>query len=405
MAMSTDTDISQADLPASTPQRDSPDRGVDVSQIFRDERLDAGRDRGEDFSARSAADHLIEKRKSNQANRDYHEADDVIDPISIVDADGTRTDRHASATQGDARRYAEEITNYREARNKIAEDYLTQTYGEAEGAADPAATPAYEQPSEQDLIADQVRQAEARVEAARNAEQQRAATEAAVWQRVNAQHTEALAGVHMQQLKDAWAREFGDVHTDADLANLARTNPARAARAQQLAAEFSTAAQTVQARYNQEQQQVQAAHQQQQQQHAWVNYCQAHDDAFSRAHPELADPKVSYETQKEAIAYLQERGMSEDQIKQAWASDPTFRSAAAQNVLYDAVQYRLASRRAKEISSKQRLPPVSTVRPGVARDKAWVDHEQLSALGQRLGATGSVRDAAALLRARRAASR
>jgi hypothetical protein len=358
------------------------------------------RDRGEDLpSAREAADRLIQKRKDDQAKADFHEADEWTDKIQFADKDGSRANPKASATLGDTRKIAEEIGSYREQRQALAAEYLQQQHGDEGEEGDIPVSD--QQQSEADLLAHQINAQQAAAEAA---QQRAAAMELSRQQQELAKLNEARVQVHQAELRKIWQAEFSDIRTDADLSRVAQQSPARAQRAQQIVAEFTAADQIVQQRHAQEQQQ-------QQRQQQWQQFCSSEDHAFVQAHPELSDAKLAYEVQQECLSYLQDKGFSQRQIAEMYSSDPatlaqqgltSIRSAQAQAIIYDAVQHRLATRRAKQITAK-RLPPVQ--KPGVARDRAFVDHEHMKSLTDRLDRTGNVRHAAELVRARRAASR
>jgi hypothetical protein len=398
-ARMSDTDTN-TDLPI--PQRsDSPvEKGVDLGAVYRDGRLD--RHSEADVTARQGADEVIRRRKETPLGADYDFAESATDPISIVDADGTRTDRHSSFTQGDTRRVAEDIAKYREVRNKLAEDYLTAQYsGEESAAAEPTAE--QQQTTEQELVAQQVAAQESQAEAARQQQQQRAAEAERVRLQAAREFDQARQQIFAHELGQAWQAEFPDVRTDADAIRLAQTDPARAARAQQLLGQYGAAAY-----------QAHAQHIAQQQEHAqteqWARDCKAHDDAFPRSHPEITP-----ELKQEALDYLREDlHLSDAQIHAMYWLPPAqvaamgltpIRSAEAQAAILGNAKFRLAARKAKQITEKMRLPPVSTLRPGVSRDRSWVDSDRLAALGQQLETRGSVKAAAEYLKARRAASR
>jgi hypothetical protein len=84
------------------------------------------------------------------------------------------------------------------------------------------------------------------------------------------------------------------------------------------------------------------SHQQTEQRRAFGEWAKAQDDVFAKAHPELADRRVAWETMQDVREYmLEKRGMSVDRCLELWNTDPTFRSAEAQSILYDAArQYR-----------------------------------------------------------------
>jgi hypothetical protein len=147
--------------------------------------------------------------------------------------------------------------------------------------------------------------------------------------------------------------------------------------------------------------QQQQAHQQQQTQ-IWM---QQQDTSFEQDHPEWRDPAVKQKEQAQVMEYLtRERGMTMPQIEYRWNNDIAFRDAHFQAGLLDAARYHAAKARAAQVTAKiKHAPPVQ--RPGVSRDKAWIDHDNLRALESRLGVSGNARDAARLLIERRRASR
>lgn len=226
------------------------------------------------------------------AQKDFHDADAYVDPIEFRDKDGSRTDRHASAKQSDARVIAEEVARYREQRGNLVSEFLSQQASEGAEAQDTAE-------QQQQDVATAAAQQQAEIDAAR----QRAAEAEQERLRAVAELNEARQGVYAQELGRAFQNEFPDIRSDADVIRLAQTDPARAARLQQLVAHHAAATQVVAARHAQQEQQW--AQQQQ-----WQRYCSSEDGIFERQHPELKDPKISYETQQEAIAYLEEQGVS-----------------------------------------------------------------------------------------------
>ncbi len=78
------------------------------------------------------------------------------------------------------------------------------------------------------------------------------------------------------------------------------------------------------------------------------------------------------------------------------------RSAAAQKILVDAAKYRMMQKTAKAVPTRE-IPPVQ--RPGVAGPRSNQSDSNLAALSARLGKSGSLKDAAALLSARRSKGR
>ena len=205
----------------------------------------------------------------------------------------------------------------------------------------------------------------------------------------------------MQVTANTHAAEFPDVQNYQQLAELAQNDPQRASRYIALQEQYNKLS-TEQQNVAQSQAQLADLDQQQRQQQAAV-WVQQQDLAFEQMHPEWRDPAVKQKEQEQVVNYLtKERGLTIPEIMRLYNNDATFRSAAAQNMLLDAARYHHAKTRVAEVQSRH-LPPVQ--KPGVGRDRAWIDADRLQALDSRLEKTGNVRHAADLLRARRAASR
>jgi hypothetical protein len=77
-----------------------------------------------------------------------------------------------------------------------------------------------------------------------------------------------------------------------------------------------------------------------------------------------------------------------------------FATHRLQLVIHDAILWRDAQQKAKAAATKQ-VPPVQ--RPGVSQPRGAARDAQIQNLSKRLETSGSLKDAAALLRARRAA--
>lgn len=101
--------------------------GVDVSEVFRDPRLD--RQSEIDFSStRDAADEVIRRRKSTELQKDHR---DVELAVAVVPWDDPGTgDPRSSATLSDTRRLAETLAERRDERKRLAAEYLEGRYGE-----------------------------------------------------------------------------------------------------------------------------------------------------------------------------------------------------------------------------------------------------------------------------------
>jgi hypothetical protein len=104
-------------------------------------------------------------------------------------------------------------------------------------------------------------------------------------------------------------------------------------------------------------QNIQAAQQQRAQ--AFEAYAAEQDRVFRER-----NPGVTPEIQQHALTYLEtDLGLSKQQIRHLWDNEPIARSAVFQQVLHDAVQYRLGQARARQARPAQSPRPLL---PGVA---------------------------------------
>jgi len=116
----------------------------------------------------------------------------------------------------------------------------------------------------------------------------------------------------------------------------------------------------------------------------------------------MADEAKAAELQKKALAVLSDLGFDEAELAQSWngQKDLSLRDHRVQLLIRDATLWREAQAKAKAAATRP-VPPVQ--RPGAATSRAGTDEARVQHLTQRLEQTGSLKDAAALLRARRAA--
>jgi hypothetical protein len=148
--------------------------------------------------------------------------------------------------------------------------------------------------------------------------------------------------------------------------------------------------------YAAQQQQQQRAHAQQ-----FEQFSRAADneiDAYAKKQGVSADQYR--EIQTEARTMLKEYGLSDQQLQTLWATSPEFRSFPSQRMMMDAARFRLSQ---KSLASKQVKTVPTVQRPGVGNLERMPESDyHLDKLNARLNQTGSVKDAAALINARRA---
>jgi hypothetical protein len=136
----------------------------------------------------------------------------------------------------------------------------------------------------------------------------------------------------------------------------------------------------------------------------FVEFAKRQDDLFKEKVPDMADETKAAELQKKALAVLGDLGFDEAELVPLWNGhkELSLRDHRLQLLIRDATLWREAQAKAKAAATKP-VPPVQ--RPGAATVRQGTDEARVQHLTQRLEQTGSLRDAAALVRARRAATR
>lgn len=104
----------------------------------------------------------------------------------------------------------------------------------------------------------------------------------------------------------------------------------------------------------------------------------------------------------EVIAMVKDYGVDPHEFFKAGAESKFLRSAAAQRIMVDAAKYRMMQKAAKAAPTRA-VPAVQ--KPGIAGPRTNQSDSNLAALSARLGKSGSLKDAAALLSARRSKGR
>jgi hypothetical protein len=207
------------------------------------------------------------------------------------------------------------------------------------------------------------------------------------------QYEQALPAL-METLQSQQAGQFADIRTQADVQRMATEDPLRYiqwnAHREQVSA-IQNEMRQAQERQSQEWNQK------------WQDFATKEDAKTSEMIPELSDPKQRAKVQEAALTYLKDKGFTESELGSAWNGQASLslRDHRIQGLIRDAVKYREGQEAAKaKLATPKPLPTVQ--RPGVSAPK--VDN-QVVALTKKLEQTGDMRDAAALVAARRAASR
>jgi hypothetical protein len=141
---------------------------------------------------------------------------------------------------------------------------------------------------------------------------------------------------------------------------------------------------------------------QQQQRQQWRQWSKVQDSEYEDFASKEASPEERKAIEAEAWALMRaEYGATDEQIAQAWQSNPNLRSLGAQRLLFRAARESLAR---KSIASKQVRNNIPTVqRPGSGNvERMPAADAEIAALNRRLNKSGSPKDAAELLTAMRA---
>jgi len=199
----------------------------------------------------------------------------------------------------------------------------------------------------------------------------------------------------LQTLQQQQAGEFADIKSMADVERLAREDWPRYLLwdlQQKKVAEVT-------------QHMLAAQHRQAQEKLTqFVEFAKRQDDLFKEKVPDMVDEAKAAELQRRALAVLADLGFDEAELVPLWNGhkELSLRDHRLQLLIRDATLWREAEKKAKAAATKP-VPPVQ--RPGAATVRQGTDEARVQHLTQRLEQTGSLRDAAALVRARRTAAR
>ena len=207
------------------------------------------------------------------------------------------------------------------------------------------------------------------------------------------QHYESALPQVLQQLQGQHASEFADVKTIQDVERLAREDWPRYLQ-------WDLAQKKMAATM----QEMLAAHHRQatEKQQKFTEFAKREDDLFKEKAPDLADEAKAAQLQKAAVSVLSDLGFEEAELVPLWngQKELSLRDHRVQLLIRDATLWREAQAKAKAAAAKP-VPPVQ--RPGVSQPAGAAREAQVQALTTKLDKSGSLKDAAALLRARRAA--
>jgi hypothetical protein len=199
----------------------------------------------------------------------------------------------------------------------------------------------------------------------------------------------------LQTLQQQQAGEFADIKSMADVERLAREDWPRYLLWDLQQKKIADVTQHMLA----------AQHRQAQEKLGqFAEFAKRQDDLFKEKVPDMADDAKAAELQKKALVVLSDLGFDEAELVPLWngQKELSLRDHRLQLLIRDATLWREAEKKAKAAAVKP-VPPVQ--RPGAATPRQGTDEARVQHLTQRLEQTGSLRDAAALVRARRAAAR
>lgn len=194
-----------------------------------------------------------------------------------------------------------------------------------------------------------------------------------------------LLGQHFEQ--------FADIQTHADLARLAEEDPFRFGK-------YQVSERKVQAAFNEMQQAQQR--QAQEFQSRWDAFAAEQDRLVTEKAPEFSDPEKAATAERTAIKYLNDVGLSTEEITDLWHGKGgiSLRDHRVRLIIRDAARYRAAKTATKTATSKA-VPPVQ--RPGTAPPRGGTASE-IQALEKAFQRDPTAKNAAALTAAKRRAA-
>ena len=209
------------------------------------------------------------------------------------------------------------------------------------------------------------------------------------------QQYESALPILLQNLQTAYAGEFADIQSMADVQRMANEDAFRYAK--------WDAQQKQIAAVNQELREAQSRQSVEQQQ-KFAEFVKRESELFADKAPEVADETQRSKLQSSAVTVLRELGFKDDELGQLWRGEKSvsLHDHRLQLLIRDGIKFREAQEKAKAAEKK---PLPAPQRPGVAQNKGAAQDQRIQALTQKLTNSGSLRDAAALIAARRAARR
>jgi hypothetical protein len=383
------------------------------------------------LDGRQAAEEILNRRASGQAERDQQELEREARPVDIVrqyNDNATRERRPANETVS-AEQAAFDLAQSRRSEAETVKAFEDAAVADAIDQL--RAQPVEAQPQQQEVPQQEVPQQEVpqpevnqagddevvrllqsnpRLLNAINQEVGQHAAQAeharqSYAQAVTQNATAALAAClsYFPEIQQCNTNE----QLTAALHAISKTNPQRyneiaqhLGRVRNLVGEAQRVA-AVQQQAQAQQQEAQWAAYQQQYAQAWTQGAKAADDQYAKFSQQYS-AEQNAEITKEAMSMLRDYGMTDADIAYQWNNNPSFRSFPAQRMMHDAARWRMLGR-GSESKRVKTAPQVQ--RPGSPAERVPDSDYRLDKLRAKLDASGSARDAAAYLTARRAAGR
>jgi len=209
-------------------------------------------------------------------------------------------------------------------------------------------------------------------------------------------HYEQALPTLLQALQQQQAGEFADITSIAQVERLAREDWPRYVLWDAQQKRIAAVAQEMHASQQRRESENFAR---------WNTFSHEQDSLFLEKAPEFASDRDAFaKAAQGAAGLLRDLGFADAELAEMWHGKRTvsLRDHRIQLLLRDGVKYRDAQAAAKKAAAR---PVPNVQRPGPAAPRNADADERVKALDQRLTNSGSLRDAAAALAARRAASR
>ena len=197
----------------------------------------------------------------------------------------------------------------------------------------------------------------------------------------------------LEQLQGGVQGEFADIRTVDDVERMAREDWPRFNAWQARQMKIAAVQEQIKAAKDRESQETQTK---------WQSFVAEQDALFAEKAPDLADKAKAAKAAEAAGKMLNDLGFTDKELGQLYFQGDkiSFRDHRMQLLIRDALRYREAREGVKTATVR---PVPNVQRPGTVQPRGAADDERVKTLDARLTQTGSAKDAAALLAARRQA--